>query len=247
MSLCVLSRTFKHTIVTNKLPVNTFGVFFVTIGQRLREERERLGYTQPAFADLAGTTKKSQIDYEKDLTQPKAGYLAAIATAGADIGYIVTGTPTKREPNPHLGEGPDGFSLVPVHEEVMISAGHGSVLCAPNQPSGFMAFRNDWIRSRGFSVKDLKVFITRGDSMSPTIEDKEPILTNTAEKDPQDGHIYVIRSGEMTWVKRIQRQIDGSLLLISDNKLYPPMSIKLDESTDVDVIGKVVNSSKNFY
>jgi phage repressor protein C with HTH and peptisase S24 domain len=51
----------------------------------------------------------------------------------------------------------------------------------------------------------------------------------------------------MIWVKRIQRQIDGSLLLISDNKLYPPMSIKLDESTDVDVIGKVVNSSKNFY
>jgi phage repressor protein C with HTH and peptisase S24 domain len=45
-----------------------------------------------------------------------------------------------------------------------------------------MAFRNDWIRSRGFSVKDLKVFITRGDSMSPTIEDKEPILINTAEK-----------------------------------------------------------------
>lgn len=246
MSLCGLSRTFKHTIVTIRLPVNWFGVYFVTIGQRLREERERLGYTQPAFAELASTTKKSQIDYEKDLTQPKAGYLASIAEAGADINYIVTGNKTET-PKRNLLEGINGFGLVPVHEDVMISAGHGGVLCAPNQPSGFMAFRNDWIRSRGFSVKDLKVFITRGDSMSPTIEDKEPILINTAEKDPQDGHIYAIRSGEMIWVKRIQRQIDGSLLLISDNKLYPPMSIKLDESTDVDVIGKVVNSSKNFY
>ncbi|MCE6957146.1 peptidase S24, partial [Acinetobacter baumannii] len=63
----------------------------MTIGARLKEERERLGYTQPVFAELAGTTKKSQIDYEKDLTQPKAGYLAAIAEVGADIGYIVTG------------------------------------------------------------------------------------------------------------------------------------------------------------
>lgn len=63
----------------------------MSIGQRLREERERLAFTQPAFAALGDTTKKSQIDYEKDLTQPKAGYLAAIAKAGADIQYIITG------------------------------------------------------------------------------------------------------------------------------------------------------------
>lgn len=63
----------------------------MSIGERLREERERLGFTQPAFAGLAETTKKSQIDYEKDLTQPKAGYLAAIAKVGADVQYIVTG------------------------------------------------------------------------------------------------------------------------------------------------------------
>jgi len=63
----------------------------VTIGERLKEERERLDFTQPAFAGLAETTKKSQIDYEKDLTQPKAGYLAAIAKVGADVQYIVTG------------------------------------------------------------------------------------------------------------------------------------------------------------
>lgn len=63
----------------------------MTIGERLREERERLGFSQPAFAGLAETTKKSQIDYEKDSTQPKAGYLAAISKAGADVQYIVTG------------------------------------------------------------------------------------------------------------------------------------------------------------
>lgn len=63
----------------------------MTIGARLKEERERLGFTQPAFAGLSETTKKSQIDYEKDLTQPKAGYLAAISKVGADVQYIVTG------------------------------------------------------------------------------------------------------------------------------------------------------------
>ncbi|MEO9387121.1 helix-turn-helix domain-containing protein [Chromobacterium phragmitis] len=68
----------------------------MSIGRRLKEERERLGFTQPAFAGLAETTKKSQIDYEKDATQPKAGYLAAIAEAGADVQYIVTGVHTNR-------------------------------------------------------------------------------------------------------------------------------------------------------
>lgn len=63
----------------------------MSIGERLKEERERLGFTQPAFAGLAETTKKSQIDYEKNLTQPKAGYLAVIARVGADVQYIVTG------------------------------------------------------------------------------------------------------------------------------------------------------------
>lgn len=67
------------------------GELIVSIGERLREERERLGFTQPAFAGLAETTKKSQIDYEKDLTQPKAGYLAAVAKVGADVQYIITG------------------------------------------------------------------------------------------------------------------------------------------------------------
>ncbi|HFF2123535.1 TPA: helix-turn-helix transcriptional regulator [Pseudomonas aeruginosa] len=78
-------------MVTKSLPVNRNGNFFVTIGERLKEERERLAFTQPAFAAVAGTTKKSQIDYEKDVTQPKAGYLADVARLGVDVQYVVTG------------------------------------------------------------------------------------------------------------------------------------------------------------
>ncbi len=63
----------------------------MSIGIRLKEERERLGFSQTAFAGLAETTKKSQIDYEKDLTQPKAGYLEVVAKVGADVQYIITG------------------------------------------------------------------------------------------------------------------------------------------------------------
>lgn len=62
----------------------------MTIGDRLKVERLRLGMNQPDFAAVAGTTKKSQITYEKGV-MPDAAYLAAIAAVGADVLYIVTG------------------------------------------------------------------------------------------------------------------------------------------------------------
>ena len=63
----------------------------MTIGDRLKEERERLKLSQTALADAAGTTKKTQIDYEKNKTQPKANYLAAVAAFGVDVAYVITG------------------------------------------------------------------------------------------------------------------------------------------------------------
>lgn len=62
----------------------------MTVGDRLKEERARIGMNQPDFAALAGTTKKSQITYEKGV-MPDAAYLAAVARAGVDVQYIVTG------------------------------------------------------------------------------------------------------------------------------------------------------------
>lgn len=62
-----------------------------TIGERLREERERLGLSQPAFAEVGGVQKRAQINYEKDERHPDAAYLAAVAEAGVDVLYVLTG------------------------------------------------------------------------------------------------------------------------------------------------------------
>ena len=61
------------------------------IGRRLKEERERLGMSQTEFAALSGAGRKTQFNYESGDRSPDANYLAAVAEAGADIGYIVTG------------------------------------------------------------------------------------------------------------------------------------------------------------
>lgn len=62
-----------------------------TLGARLRAERERLGLNQPEFAALAGQSKQSQIRYEAGDRSPDGDYLSAVAGAGADVLYILTG------------------------------------------------------------------------------------------------------------------------------------------------------------
>lgn len=63
----------------------------MTIGKRLREERERLGLNQPNFAALANTTKQTLFSWENGKTAPDGFQLMALATAGADVLYILTG------------------------------------------------------------------------------------------------------------------------------------------------------------
>ena len=64
------------------------------VGERLKEERERLGFSQTEFAAVAGASKNSQYNYEKGERCPDAAYLAAVAEKGVDILYVVTGVPT---------------------------------------------------------------------------------------------------------------------------------------------------------
>ena len=63
----------------------------MNISDRLREEREKLRLTQTAIAEIGGVQKRAQINYESGVRLPDAGYLAAIAAAGADVRYILTG------------------------------------------------------------------------------------------------------------------------------------------------------------
>lgn len=61
------------------------------IGARLREERERLGLSQPKFAAIAGTTKQTLFSWETGKTAPDGFQMALFADAGVDVLYVLTG------------------------------------------------------------------------------------------------------------------------------------------------------------
>lgn len=66
-------------------------VVLLKIGDRLKEERLRLGFNQADFAAVGGVAKTSQFNYEKGDRSPDAVYLAKVLQAGADVLYIVSG------------------------------------------------------------------------------------------------------------------------------------------------------------
>lgn len=67
-----------------------------TLGDRLREERERMGLNQTEFAKLAEGSRSAQASYERGEKIPGGGYLTAISSSGVDVLYVLTGQRTPR-------------------------------------------------------------------------------------------------------------------------------------------------------
>jgi transcriptional regulator with XRE-family HTH domain len=63
----------------------------MTVGDRLREERERLGWSQTFLGDVVDVVKQTVIKWEKNMGAPDAQQLAAMALNGFDVRYIITG------------------------------------------------------------------------------------------------------------------------------------------------------------
>jgi transcriptional regulator with XRE-family HTH domain len=72
------------------------------IGERLREERNRLRLSQSALGAIGGVETNAQGNYESGTRSPRATYLEKIASAGIDINYVVTGyrTPDQSDVRP---------------------------------------------------------------------------------------------------------------------------------------------------
>lgn len=68
----------------------------MTVGERLKEERSRLGLSQTELGAVGGVGKTTQINYEKDSGSPTANYLIAVATVGVDMMYVLSGVRTTR-------------------------------------------------------------------------------------------------------------------------------------------------------
>lgn len=224
-----------------------------SIGTRLREERDRLGFNQTDFAAIAGQAKKSQTRYEADDRSPDGDYFAKIAAAGADIAYILTGNRGSAMSCENASAGPliaplgqDGdFVRVPLHD-ALLAAGPGSV----NDDEAIidhLAFRRDWLRKIKTAPAQAVLARAIGDSMQPTIWAGDIVMIDRAKNEipvrPHAAHhrqrlpIYALLDDGEARLKRVERPEPGQVMLLSDNPDYPPQLAKIET---LQIIGKVV-------
>lgn len=193
---------------------------------------------------------------------PNVERLVAIAeAAGVTVEWLATGKgpkyPNRVVESDHQHQVTEGrcgaykanndflseFALISGYS-VQISSGWGSEGDDTQEPSRHIALRKRWLKWRGFSEKDLVIVWAKGDSMEPIISDNNTLLVNIQRTTLTDGNIYVIRSDNQLWVKRVQVK-PNAWLLLSDNPLYPPIEVPKTEQHNFHVVGQIVHISKD--
>lgn len=213
------------------------------IASNIAEARKRSGLNQSELARRLGIRPQSVQQWEKGTATPKLDRLTAIAQVlGVSLESL-----TGQEPIPVVKEetvdsDPDDIIKIPRFNAIA-SMGAGDVVYPDeDQVVEHLSIRKSWLRQHVScsSFNKLEVITGRGDSMVPTFENGDILLVDTGIEKITSDAIYALNIGGELFVKRIQRNIDGGLIVISDNKDYEKMYIPKDELDTVRVIGKIV-------
>jgi len=81
----LVKKLIKSTVVTKKMLIAD------RVGERLREERERLGLNQTEFGGLLGVSRGTQKNYELGTNSLDLRYVSALEEHGVDAAFVLTG------------------------------------------------------------------------------------------------------------------------------------------------------------
>jgi len=88
-------------------------------------------------------------------------------------------------------------------------------------------------------VANLATITAYGDSMRPTFEDGDLLLVDRGVTELRIDAVYVLAYRDELYIKRVQRRLDGSVMVRSDNPLYEPIVIDPGKN-HLSVLGRVV-------
>ena len=131
------------------------------------------------------------------------------------------------------------YVMVPRYD-VAASAGAGKLI---NDETivDHLAFKHDWIRHNvGCDPKHLALIEVAGDSMHPTLNDRDLILLDTRTGRSMTNGVYCIQMRGSLLVKRIDLKMSGVVNVVSDNPAYPPETLTAHEMQQLTVVGRVV-------
>jgi phage repressor protein C with HTH and peptisase S24 domain len=207
------------------------------------EFRRRLRLIMQQFgsvADLAravGVSDNAIYKWVSGRGQPGMASLVNLAkAAGVSVEWLATGhgaaTLARLDDLP-----PRAPHLLAMPLAAMPTSPFGGSFKSP-QLVDFLGFRPDWLqRTFGVEPDALALIEVHGDSMAPTIDDGDLILAGRHQAVFLDDGLYVLVSGGQLMPKRLQRQLDGSILVRSDNPAYESFRAAPDQ---LQLFGRVL-------
>ncbi len=208
------------------------------IGDRLRAERQRLGYAQADFGAAVGVSKTTQFNYEAGDRSPDARYLQKAAALGMDLLLIITGRKDD--------SGADRYVRVPAMPDRAArspaSAREGAAAYETRQDVSGLCFGKDWLAARQLEVGKLTVVTVRGTAMEGALSDGDQVLIDQQDTTPRSGYAYALRQGEELLVRYCQMLPGRVLRVTSANPAFAAYDVDLSSPCDLEVIGRVVAS-----
>ena len=212
---------------------------------------ERHDGSVPKFANAIGTSHAAVYKWLRGEAEPNSNLIRKIfSISKVSIEWLITGEgemlpkvpdtiykSDRQEPTSNLCE---NYCLIPLYD-IQASAGNGSYI-EHEQIKCHLAFRKDWITDNGLQAKDLAALTVKGDSMGPTLQDKDLVLIDQAKKTITADAIYVLVDNSGLKIKRVQRLLTGDVIIKSDNPHYDNETLTKAQQTQhpLTIAGQVV-------
>ena len=176
---------------------------------------------QAELGAAAGVSKGAQLNYESGERSPNVDYLQAVAAAGIDVVYALTGVRDAATSSPVATKhSMSGSAPAPATNEDTIyvpllsasgSMGPGNELLSEDVILNDVPFSRRWLathlpRCRPSAIKLIHAY---GDSMHGTLESGDFCLVDTDVIEVLVDGVYVLEAHSRLFIKRVRQRLDG--------------------------------------
>lgn len=212
------------------------------VGRRLEAAIQLFG-TKKEAADTLDISTDQLTRYTKGVVSPPLAVLMRLSSAkGISLDWLATGRGSMRHGDPVATIRPAIGPVrgVPIYDAAL-SLGPGATN-GDAHPIGDLdlpeAYLHDVLRCKPSSA--VAVYM-RGDSMSPTLLDRDLAIIDTSVMTIERDDIYAFVLEGEGYIKRLQRA-GGTVIVHSDNPSYSDWSIDGARLRDLRVIGRIAGS-----
>ena len=234
----------------------------MSVGNRIRTLRRAMNLSQPELAKKAKVGQSTISDLENDKKGTSAEKMDAIAEAlNTTTKYLLSGKDDAFKPSDEQNaefkfesKKEQGIDIlkqivspyssdeieIRYFDELQVSCGFGSFGEVLEKDAKRLVVSKKPLQDRNINPRDCIALPATGDSMYPTIKDKDTVYVDLARNTIKDGKIFAICHGGLFKFKRLYQLPLGGVRIVSDNAAeYPEERLTAQEIIDqqFEIIG----------